>query len=1412
MIRDDMIRDDGVRPGVRDPAEARDEARDEAQLSPLPVAMLPVRIETRYAAGGSILRIRIFPDDCAVDTHEKPLTADERAAALAYRTDASPQRWRDLAARFGAGRSGWLARVPLSGPGDPGTRQAAWTRAPRTRVLPSRWHAFGYKSGQRVFSASGRPVPSELAVGPDPSAGPVAGAGAPVDAGMRWLVEFTAAVDNGMAIEVALPPAARGRLDRVIVLGVRETATTGADDLCELLTAQRYTAGLAFLADGTPTNNTREERAPFDSSATPPQVPPGPPGYVPRDGSNRDLTARALGIDDAALAGLPGADTGGVVNNGRRAMCAALWPATLGYYLEQLLAPAVGVPMVGAIREHFAGWVRGGGPLPVLRIGDQPYGLLAATPLDRWQPRDGDAPAGLVDLIRRGIGIWRDSLADVPRTGKPGTGDPSQNLLATLAVQPHSISYRGRSVLGGEYVSAAWRFLRQQLPGTWWQAETAQGRRLLDSLGLTARPRLTTSTLAADYFPLPSPPVTAQAPTDAAAGLEPNYLAWLSGTNRPGYRGLRDETYADVAALPTPRPLLYLLARHSLLQAYLQAARAMAPPPLSPAGREDELIGIDELDDDLAAPRPATPWDELAQAAKGSRLDQNPAGPVEAVRAALATLSSLPVRTLERLFAETIDVCSYRLDAWATSIALRRLDAVRATQRTGVHLGGWGAVLDVEPDPAPSESRGFIHAPSLAHATAAAILASGYLTHHAENGRHPLAIDLSSARVRLALGLLDGVRQGASPGALLGRRFERDLHERRVDRYLDDFRRFAPLREDVASRGGDQFAARTVVDGLELHRRWVAAGRRNDGTGWPGAPRDRPAIAAALATLDDAVDAVADVLLAESVFQAARGDATRAAAALDAAAAKAQPPADLEVVRTPRSGIAITYRLLALVPGDARPGGEWAADPGEPAPRAVAEPRLAALAARLLPPPHAVTIAVEYGDRATGQVIATRSFRLDEVRPRLGPLDAVYDAEPHDAGQESEIVERIRYHAGRTRPAGVPADALISVAPLEASGGRADDDDVPLPEFLEAARAVRDALAGTRTVTTADLCAPECPSADTTDLDELCKRADTVLELARTTADRLARCAAGPAEAARAALLAAAAFGIAGAVPISASGEAQADRAALAAQADRVLGELRNRLAAGSLGPAAGGIPERRGQATAVLTRILGDGFLVLPLLSPPAQTGPLFLDIALPSSGALTGGDPLAPATWLDRAARVRPAVQRFNDAALYAEALTGADVLHLAVGQLPAKPGDRWIGLPFDAGHGVPAGRLSYVAARPLGTPTRSMAGIVVDEWTEAIPAAETTTAVALHFDRPNAAAPQAIILGVPPRQDCWTLADLEATVTQTLDLAQARMVDPDVLRGAGHLLPAIHLAANLRGSTIATDLKRGKGWRVS
>src|SRR4029079_19780433 len=57
-----------------------------------------------------------------------------------------------------------------------------------------------------------------------------------------------------------------------------------------------------------------------------------------------------------------------------------------------------------------------------------------------------------------------------------------------------------------------------------------------------------------------------------------------------------------------------------------------------------------------------------------------------------------------------------------------------------------------------------------------------------EPGPGQLAIDLSSARVRLAESLLDGIRQGQELGAQLGYRWERALHERGLDRFIAGIR------------------------------------------------------------------------------------------------------------------------------------------------------------------------------------------------------------------------------------------------------------------------------------------------------------------------------------------------------------------------------------------------------------------------------------------------------------------------------------------------------------------------------------------------------------------------------------------------------------------------------------------------
>ena len=83
---------------------------------------------------------------------------------------------------------------------------------------------------------------------------------------------------------------------------------------------------------------------------------------------------------------------------------------------------------------------------------------------------------------------------------------------------------------------------------------------------------------------------------------------------------------------------------------------------------------------------------------------------------------------------------------------------------------------------------------------AAAVLRGAYLTHFDPAHPEKMAVNLSSARVRTASSLLDGVRNGQELGALLGYQFERGLHDGHGDpslnQYIPLFRAQYPLLAD----------------------------------------------------------------------------------------------------------------------------------------------------------------------------------------------------------------------------------------------------------------------------------------------------------------------------------------------------------------------------------------------------------------------------------------------------------------------------------------------------------------------------------------------------------------------------------------------------------------------------------------
>ena len=74
-------------------------------------------------------------------------------------------------------------------------------------------------------------------------------------------------------------------------------------------------------------------------------------------------------------------------------------------------------------RSHFIDYVRASGPLPAVRIGKQPYGILPVTSLNAWKPPAGQQSqytrdVALRDFLIRLRDIWRRNYPEVPRLGR----------------------------------------------------------------------------------------------------------------------------------------------------------------------------------------------------------------------------------------------------------------------------------------------------------------------------------------------------------------------------------------------------------------------------------------------------------------------------------------------------------------------------------------------------------------------------------------------------------------------------------------------------------------------------------------------------------------------------------------------------------------------------------------------------------------------------------------------------------------------------------------------------------------------------------------------------------------------------------------------------------------------------------
>ena len=301
-----------------------------------------------------------------------------------------------------------------------------------------------------------------------------------------------------------------------------------------------------------------------------------------------------------------------------RHMNTALWQTTWGYFLLQMLG--VGghseSPLtdndIAWVRRHFIEYVRASGPLPTLRVGKQPYGVIPVTSLSAWKPPEGQPSEHTRDVIMQDFLIklrelWRRQFPSIPRLGR--SNDLDADMAAVLSMDGLSSSYAIRNLMGRQYMEHLWVFLSadfffNQLHMSWqpqprgpitiqqfraWFAAQEQfSTAVLNTLGITWRPRLARGVFAPPVATLRGALVQPE-PAPKNAPLAPNYIESLLAA-RDLTRDIRD----DKNQPEPPHTLLYLLLRHAMLLEYTTAStqllikRGLQPRTLR---REPELVG-----------------------------------------------------------------------------------------------------------------------------------------------------------------------------------------------------------------------------------------------------------------------------------------------------------------------------------------------------------------------------------------------------------------------------------------------------------------------------------------------------------------------------------------------------------------------------------------------------------------------------------------------------------------------------------------------------------------------------------------------------------------------------------------------------------------------------------------------------
>jgi hypothetical protein len=1485
----------------------------------IPFLLLPVRIETRFMATGTSpeLWLRVYPDDIAIHTHETTLTDDEVEAGEKYwrnlftadkansddeKNEMMKEAWSDLASSFGSNRAAWIAKEtkPSNWSDDLGnitstdglvfpphdlTSTNAWSRAPRTNVLPDRFVVMLYHGDTISKEVVGELIPDELFVGPDPLDADSAFQKSADDTltfgeSYNWTSDFDKALKCGMGFKIPITAdeATRG-FDKILVIGAcLSTDEKESQNALETLIDNHHYSpnGFSIVTQGTATNNTEQDGSGFTTSdpfnANSYFVETGNALFNATDDCNGKNLADALGINYEPLQFVLNSDAKERLE--AMAMNTALYPSTLGYYFDTMMKPVLNETDQGTLRNFFKQYVFGGATLPAIRVGNQPYGILLTSDFSKWKWTQKESLGNtfltkLYSVLDYYHSIWKTLLPQLMYTGKPGA-DPSEVLMNILGLQAGSVSFYQRVAYSTENLINNAAFMNQSSYVNDLAASFTSKRLLLDFLetfgynptgpdGKFNVPQLLRLVYHHDHFRLDAANLIDNVPLsekDPIRYYDPNtkknYIHWLLENNSVASLEKQDFTPGVV-----PNSVLYMqLWRSCLLEITkasvnwfqknnIELSQVIQPVNfynIRPAGN---LTKWEVIKAKVGNALPQHPQSEMAVAdyLLTSGKNETEAAFMNEMREALKSLADLPTARLERYFTEHIDTCTYRLDAWQSALFSQRLQKQRQTQtrngeqgiNRGIHLAACGIVMDVRPsakrrvvsETVPvklqpinqkplyeyADNGGFVHAPSINQATAAAVLRSGYLNHATSEQPDLMAVNLSSQRVRLAAAILGGIQQGHALEELLGYQFERGLHDKgslnddlkKLNEYIYDYRDAFQVEQNFVQQQGNNngvvetIKANNVVNGLTLAESNLAFpyGATLDMTGLSAAQQSsiQAAIADEKDKLADTLDAVKDLLLSESVYQMVQGNFDRAGA-ITTALKDAHIPPEIEIINTPRSShlsftnrVTIQFEQLSLI------------DPGvNPWPsvlmtsRAKMEPGMNKWLGKIIGDPAQLTFAIATINN--GAISASQELTIDSIG--LQPIDLIYitgnelNTGAGTSSAMSELENRIAY--GYRSQNAIDDETQVSIKFMEASIAPGKK---PLGSILPLMRMLKSVITDSRPVHAQDFDSPSKPLiADKANpkgyivqnlLEKIqnafsdyqdrfhditdplitktegsvnLKLGDLFIELdndQKGFADIGFIFGSIATQALRDALALIAGFGSVDCFPRVLDASADNKKIILLEQARDAARRMNVAITqiTGILNDVTAPGTGREAQVTKLTEAgkiLFGNVFTILP---PFNYNNPDHVRLSHEDKNILYNYAKsqlkmnFVAEEWLQSVSNVRPRLAKWDYIRTLYE-LSNDDSLEVDAVQLPYRSNDSWIAVEFPSTFDITDDTLSIVIQGEAAfSVTDPQCGLLIDDWTEVIPNKEEITGIAFNYNQPNAMAPQALLLAVTPEE---------------------------------------------------------------